>query len=119
MSGVTIKLSKPVKAHGEEVSELTLREPTTKDVRELGFPYAVALSEQNRIVFDAAVVAKYLVKLAGVPLSSIDQLSLPDFQALQGVVQGFFGHSEADGEQSETPPATSLTAPSSLPASGE
>lgn len=110
MSGITIKLSKPVKAHGEDVSELTLREPTTKDVRDLGFPYAIDIEGQSRLIFDANVVAKYVVKLAGVPMSSVDQLQLPDFQALQGVVQGFFGRSEADGDANE-----SLTAASSSP----
>ena len=32
MSEVTISLSKPITAHGAEVSELTLREPTGDDV---------------------------------------------------------------------------------------
>ncbi|MGK3694800.1 phage tail assembly protein, partial [Escherichia coli] len=30
-----IKLSKPVRAHGEDIHVLELREPTGKDVREL------------------------------------------------------------------------------------
>lgn len=119
MSGITIKLTKPVTAHGQEVGELTLREPTTKDVRELGFPYAIDIEGQSRLIFDANVVAKYVVKLAGIPMGAVDQLQLSDFQVLQGAVQSFFGRSEADGAESETPPAAaSLTAASSSPASG-
>ncbi|MCV5427340.1 phage tail assembly protein, partial [Escherichia coli] len=37
-----IKLSKPVRAHGEDIHVLELREPTGKDVRELGFPYTAS-----------------------------------------------------------------------------
>ncbi|WP_035594692.1 phage tail assembly protein, partial [Edwardsiella tarda] len=33
-----IKLNKAIRAHGEDIHVLEMREPTGKDVRELGFP---------------------------------------------------------------------------------
>jgi hypothetical protein len=72
------ELSKPIKAHGEELTRLELREPTAKEVREIGL--ITDLSGRNKTSLNMEVVADYIVSLAGIPKSSVDQLSAKDFQ---------------------------------------
>lgn len=86
-------LSKPITAHGEEVRELTLAEPTTKDVRELGYPFT-ALPDANgeiKITLYPEIAARYITRLARVPMSSVDQLAIGDLFGLHMVIVGFFG----------------------------
>jgi hypothetical protein len=88
MSEVTIPLIKPITAHGAEVSELTLREPTGDDVERCGYPLAI---DGSSVIPQAASVSKLIARLAGIPPSSVKQLSMPDYNAAMGVVLGFFG----------------------------
>lgn len=83
-----IQLSKPVRAHGEDVHVLELREPTGKDVRELGFPYTT--TGDAGVKLDAAVVAKYVSRLASIPMSSVDNMTPADLNTLSWEVAGFF-----------------------------
>ncbi len=103
MSGTTIKLSKPITAHGDEVSEITLRDPGTKDVIELGLPTLIIPSDDGKsagVEIRQKVVARYIMKLAAIPLSSVESLSMNDFSRCTAIVMGFFG--QGDGEE-ETP----------------
>jgi hypothetical protein len=86
---VKVKLSKAIQAHGAEVTEIELRPPVGKDIRESGFPYS--MDAQESLHFDSKSVAKYIEKLAGIPPSSVDAMSPADFQACLGVIMGFFG----------------------------
>jgi hypothetical protein len=88
-----IKFSNPIMAHGEEVLEIELREPTGKDVMELGFPYLIIVSdgEDQAIEVRPKVVGKYVARLGGIPPSSLDKVCPQDFSMLMGVVLGFFG----------------------------
>lgn len=91
---VTIKLAKPVKAHGEEVSTLELREPTTKDIRELGYPLDIGDGSARP---NAKVICHYVSRLAAVPMSTVDSLRPSDFnEALQAVL-GFFEEEAGSG----------------------
>ncbi|HAT1584057.1 TPA: phage tail assembly protein [Citrobacter farmeri] len=83
-----IKLSKPIRAHGEDVHVLELREPTGKDVRELGFPYTT--TGDAGVKLDAGTVAKYVSRLADIPLSSVDSMTPSDLNAISWEVAGFF-----------------------------
>lgn len=97
MSEKTVfKLGRPIEAHGEQVTELQLREPAGQDLLDLGYPYLVTLGdgEGERIELRPKVMAKYVSRLAAIPPSAVAQISLPDLQQLQGVVMGFFGGSE-------------------------
>ena len=90
----TIKLSKPITAHGEEISEITLREPTPDDVMQVGSPQLLIPSadgESVGIEIRAKVVGQYIARLGAVPLSSVKTMSMGDFNRAQGVVMGFFG----------------------------
>lgn len=96
MSGAVIKLSKPVKAHGEEIHELTLAEPDSEVVMELGYPFLI--HSGGAMELRPKVVGDYVVRLAKVPRSTVKDLTLKDLQACQAAVMGFFGSSE-DADQ--------------------
>lgn len=83
-----LQLTKPITAHGETVHVLELAEPTGKDVRELGYPYQMNQDESIKLL--SGVVSKYIVRLANVPQSSVDQMSPADLNAAAWMVAGFF-----------------------------
>ena len=84
-----MKLSKPIKAHGEDLHDIELTEPTTKDVRELGYPFMPDAHGDVKMFPDIA--ARYISRLAKIPLSSVDQLAPGDMLQLHVEVIGFFG----------------------------
>lgn len=98
MNPVTVKLSKTVTAHGEEVGELSFREPLTKDVIELGLPTLIVVGDDGGtgVEVRTKVVARYISRLAAVPMSTVESLSLKDHSACTAAVMGFFGM--GDGE---------------------
>lgn len=98
---VTVKLTAPIEAHGDTLSELTLRRPNGKDIRLTGMPFRMSSSDES-IITDAAVVHRYIANLAGIPPSAVDKLSPVDFFAAMGAVLGFFGVQAGD---SATPTA--------------
>ena len=82
-------LSSPIKAHGEEVTHVTLRRPTPKECRAIGrMPYG--LDERSMPVPDMAFVSKSLVLCLNIPESSVDQLQLNDLNQLTWALLGFF-----------------------------
>ncbi len=85
---ITIALKKPITAHGEEVSNLTLREPMAKDIRRIGYPFSVRADETVDLKPD--VLAKYIEVLAKIPSSSVDEISGPDFMTIQTAIMPFF-----------------------------
>lgn len=92
---VSIKLVHPIKAHGEEVSELVFREPTGEEIMQIGSPQLLIPSadgESVGIEIRAKIIGQYIVRLAGVPLSSVKSMKLSDFNSCQGVIMGFFGN---------------------------
>lgn len=110
MSGVidpnTIILTRPIQAHGRTLDELVLREPTTEEIMEEGYPYLVVQGQGglSGIQLQPKVVGRYIVRLAGMPMSSVKQLHPNDLQKAQAVVMGFFGQGdeEEDSEQSSS-----------------
>lgn len=87
----TVQLSKPITAHGEETAELSFREPSVKDIRQIGLPQRL-LPDGDSVAVEvrADVVAQYIARLAAIPMSSVDQLAIRDFNACMAVVMGFF-----------------------------
>ncbi|ENG2552692.1 TPA: phage tail assembly protein [Citrobacter farmeri] len=83
-----LELNHPITAHGESLSVLEFNEPTGKDVRELGYPYQ--MNQDESIKLQAHIIAKYIVRLANVPLSAVDQMSPGDLNAAGWLVAGFF-----------------------------
>ena len=112
MSGITFPLSKPIKAHGEVVETLELTEPGTKDLRELGYPFSAtpgANGDADLKLFPE-IGARYISRLAKIPMSSVDQMSPGDFLLLHTELCGFFTPGEA---------TSSKSASSKQPGSGE
>lgn len=69
----TFTLSQPVQHGTEELMELTLREPTPKDVGALGLPYRLHADLTSEPV--PAVCTKYISRLAGIPTSVVEKLA--------------------------------------------
>lgn len=85
----TYSLTKPITAHDEERSILELRAVSPADARAIRtLPYYIAADESVRIDTEAA--AKYIVRMAGIPMSSVDQLAASDFNGLAWMIAGFF-----------------------------
>lgn len=85
-----VPLSKPIEAHGESMTELTLREPGGKDIRTFGVPYRIG-AEDGSVIIDAASVHRYIAGLAGLPPSAVDTMVPADWTAAMAAVLGFFG----------------------------
>ena len=100
-----VTLSEPIRAHGQTVSQLTLRPMTGKDIRVCGVPYRVGNNGEEGIV-DGQAVARMISELAGIPLSSVDQLGAVDWFNCWGAIQLFL---------EQTNGADSMTAPPSSP----
>ncbi|MFL1501155.1 phage tail assembly protein [Pseudomonas sp. O64] len=85
----SVKLSAAIDAHGEPVTELTLRRPTVQEVRAIkALPYKIGKDEE--VSLDMDVAAKYIAVCAGIPTSSVNQLDLADLNSLSWAVAGFF-----------------------------
>lgn len=84
-----IKLDVPIEAHGEQLTELTLRRPTVQEVRAIkAMPYK--LDKNEDVCLDMEVAAKYIAVCAGIPPSSVNQLDLSDLNTLAWAVFSFF-----------------------------
>ena len=89
MEKTNFKLSRPIKAHGEEVTELSIRRPTTQEARAIKLlPYS--LGETGHPVADLEVAAKYLAVCAAIPAGSVNELDLSDLNTLAWMIVGFF-----------------------------
>lgn len=96
---VTLPLSAPIQAHKDTLIELTLRRPTPKECRDLGgLPYSLGSGNKPQPLLNVA--AEYIVLCAGIPLSSVDQLDLADFNKAVWSVIGFFMTSVAEASAS-------------------
>lgn len=90
MAATTVHpLNVPITAHAEQLTELEVRRPTTKEVRAIkALPYT--LSENSMPVVEPDVVCKYIAICAGIPPSAVEQLDLADLNALAWILIGFF-----------------------------
>lgn len=83
------KLKVPITAHGDQLTELEVRRPTTKEVRGIkALPYT--LSENSMPVVEPDVVCKYIAVCTAIPQSSVEQLDLADLNELAWILIGFF-----------------------------
>ncbi|HUB49341.1 MAG TPA: phage tail assembly protein [Acetobacteraceae bacterium] len=109
---VPVPLSHPVKAHGRDISELTLRPLTGKDLRICGAPYRIGRAGEEGIV-DAQAVSAMISELAGVPISSVDQLAAVDWFACWSAIQSFLDTSSSGTSTANTSSLTTSTQPPS------
>ena len=74
-----IKLKHPITLEGEEVTQLILRRPKVRDM----------LGADKQGGTDAEKEIRIFANLCEVTPAIIEELDLADYQALQGVYQGF------------------------------
>ena len=86
---ISFKLRRPIQVQGETVSETSLREPTPKDIAAAGYPIVVH-AEDGSIGFDAGIVHRLIVRLTGMPPSSVERMSRVDYLAHFNAVTSFF-----------------------------
>ena len=88
---VSFKLSTPIQHGDKEIVELSIRQPTTAEIRKVGgFPYKTDFSTEDQPELDAARAAQYLAICASIPPSVVDKMDIGDFQAACYVIYGFF-----------------------------
>lgn len=85
---MNIKLTKPIDAHGEQITALTLREPVAEDVMVCGYPLTIGDAEATP---NAAAIGKLIARLGGIPPSSVKAMHMADFNKAMGVILSFFG----------------------------
>jgi hypothetical protein len=77
----TLKLRKSVIANGEEVMELSFREPTVDDIIRCGDPVRLDyFTGEPKIVYNDNAVSAMMSTLAAVPPSTIKKLALKDWK---------------------------------------
>ncbi len=87
----TLDLSKPIEAHGETISRLVLREPTARDLLNIGNPVIFdPLSEPPKLVHDERRMNQMLSALAGLPPSSIAMMAPRDWITAAWGISPFF-----------------------------
>lgn len=101
----TLRLSRPVQAHGELVTELHFREPTGNDAWECGLP--IKWSQDNEMVLGMPSMMQLASRMAAVPLSTLKAMPLSDLMKVVGVITSFLGGPDAaatgDTDQSSGP----------------
>jgi hypothetical protein len=78
--GFSCELSKPIEAHGEQVTVLNFREPTARDLLSIGNPVIFdPISDPPKVTHDERKMTQMMSALAAVPPSSIQQLTPRDW----------------------------------------
>ncbi|HGW6102662.1 TPA: phage tail assembly protein [Citrobacter werkmanii] len=85
---ITVTLSKPIQAHGDEISVLELEVPSFEQMQKLGTP--VKLDAAGDYTVNTAVALRYVPELAKVPPSSLKELGPYDLDSLCWAVWRFF-----------------------------
>ena len=82
----TLTLTRPIRVGGEDVSELTLNEPT------LGMLDGVALriTAEGELNIDLGAIRVLLGKMAGLPPSSAANITIKDALRAKDVIADFF-----------------------------
>ena len=85
---LTVILTEPIKAHGQELEEITFKEPTGEEIMVCGYPLQIA--DGSAIPITTAI-GKYISKLTGIPPNAVKKLHRNDFAKCTEIVLGFFG----------------------------
>ena len=88
----TIKLTKPIQAHGETIDEMVVKRPTGKDLFDLD-----AMDTTKPSFKDMVRVVQVCQKI---PLSSVKEMDGGDVMAVAKVLYDFLGSSQEPGESS-------------------
>lgn len=86
-------LRKSIIANGDEVKELTFREPTAADIERVGNPVVVDMlstGDVPKVTFDAKSMTQMMALLATVPPSTIRQMHPRDWNSAAWQLATFF-----------------------------
>jgi hypothetical protein len=88
------ELEKPIQAHGETVKTLTFREPTARDLLQIGNPVIFNMFATPPIVtHEMTTMTAMLSRLGNVPPSSIEQMTTRDLiDCSWGITRFFVPH---------------------------
>ena len=84
----SIKLTKKIMVGDEETGVLDMRPPIISDIKKIGFPYLI---KDGGMQILPDITAKYISALAAIPPSSVEMLSINDFNTLQTEILSFLG----------------------------
>lgn len=90
---LTIQLSQPITIKGKPFAEITLRDITGPDAIEIGLPYLLlSMAEDGLVAFEfrVSVLVRYISRLAGIPIESVQHLSIRDLGKCHAFIHGFF-----------------------------
>lgn len=89
---LVVLLRKPVIANGDEVKELTFREPTAADIERTGNPVNIDMmsGDTPKVTFDAKAMTQMMSLLAAVPPSTIRQMHTRDWNTAAWNLASFF-----------------------------
>jgi hypothetical protein len=87
-----VTLRKTIQANGEDVNELTFREPTAGDIERSGNPVILDVfgGDTPKILFDEKKMSAMISNLAMIPPSSVKQLHPKDWNSIAWSLVGFF-----------------------------
>jgi len=87
-----VTLRKTIQANGEEVNELTFREPTGGDIEKAGNPVIVDVfsGDTVKLTFDEKKMTQMMSRLANVPPSTIRMLHPKDWNSIAWQMVHFF-----------------------------
>ena len=91
-SSIVQTLRKSVIANGDEVNELTFREPTAADIERVGNPVNIDMlsGDVPKVTFDARAMTQMMALLATVPPSTIRQMHPRDWNSAAWQLASFF-----------------------------
>lgn len=90
---IVIKLRNKIIANGDEVDELTFREPTAADIERVGNPVNIDMSSATgevKVTFDSKAMTQMMSTLAAVPPSTIRQMKTKDWNSAAWSLASFF-----------------------------
>lgn len=98
----TIELRTPIQAHGEERRAIELRDITPADINTCGYPF------RGDGTIETTAISALISRLGNIPPSSVNQLTIRDWNACMLVIFSFFGDQEGDNNSgSSNAPLTS------------
>lgn len=99
-----IELSRPIKVGQEEVTKITLREPSMGDFAALeDLEIGIAMKEDSdkyeiKIGKVMHLIPKIISRLSGLPLEAISEIRAADLSKMGGRLISFFGDYLTDGK---------------------
>lgn len=88
-----IKLTEPVKFGDTELTELHLKSPKGKMIKQIGLPFSFNQDGSFEMLTDRC--AKYISECASIPMSTVDELGAEDYLQICAEITGFFGQRTA------------------------